>query len=220
MVDRNLLRVKERIASAVRRAGRDPNTVKLVVVTKEADEDGLRAAIECGETDFGENRVADAKDKIRTFGSEALKWHMIGHLQSNKARSAVKIFSLIHSLDSIRLAQILGNEAKKRSKRQEVLVEVNVSGEKSKFGIGPDELAHFLEVAGKFENINIKGLMTMAPLGKDPEEARPHFRRLRELRDKFGLKELSMGMTEDFEVAVEEGATMVRVGSAIFKNSV
>ena len=172
---------------------------------------------------IGENRVQDALLKYQAIGDRAA-WHLIGHLQTNKTRDAVKIFSLIHSLDSVRLAREIDKEASKLGKIQDALVEVNVSGEDSKFGIGPGELKDFLKEVALYPNINIKGLMTIAPMAGDPEKSRPYFRRLRELRDevntirymRYAIRDLSMGMTDDFEVAIEEGATMVRIGRAIF----
>jgi pyridoxal phosphate enzyme (YggS family) len=217
MIKENLARVKERIASAALKAGRDPNSVKLIVVTKEADCNKMREAVESGAVDVGENRVMDALSKKGYFDSHVLSWHMIGHLQTNKVRDAVKIFSTIHSVDSVKLAYIIDKEAGKNNKIQDVLIEVNVSGEESKFGIPPDKLDEFLNESHALKHVNIMGLMTMAPFVSDPEKARPHFRKLKELACRYEFKELSMGMTQDFEVAVEEGATMVRVGSAIFK---
>jgi len=217
MVRDNLASVRERIRRAAERAKRDPEAIRLVVVTKEADFDQMREAVEVGVTDVGENRLKAAISKKELFDSHVLSWHMIGHLQSKKAREAVKLFSLIHSVDSIKLACIINSEARKIGKTQDVLAEVNVSGEKSKFGIKPNALSNFIEEAKALKHINVRGLMTMAPFVENPEIARPIFRKLKELADTHGLKELSMGMTQDFEVAVEEGATMVRVGSAIFK---
>ena len=223
MIADNIIAVKQRIATCCKRSGRSPDDVSLVCVTKQADIDQMREAIRLGVRVIGENRVQDALEKHRIL-ADAAEWHLIGHLQTNKVRDAVRIFSLIHSLDSIRLAAEIDREAKKIKKVQEVLVQVNVSGEGSKFGIPPDKLEIFLKEAASYQNIGIKGLMTMAPMADDPEEARPHFRRLRELRDRiqelqianYKLKILSMGMTDDFEVAIEEGSTMVRVGRAIF----
>lgn len=217
MVRENLARVKERIKTASERRNRDPAGIKLVVVTKEAETDQIREIVEAGATDIGENRVKDALLKKELFDSHVLTWHMIGHLQSKKAKAAVKIFSIIHSVDTVKLAYIIDTEAKKNNKVQDILVEVNTSGEESKFGVKPGELGKFLEETGSLKHINIRGLMTMAPLADEAEIARPYFKKLKELADKYRLKELSMGMTQDFEVAIEEGATMVRIGSAIFK---
>lgn len=217
MVKENLANVRKRIEQAAARAGKDPRTVRLVVVSKEATVEQVRQAVEAGVNDIGENRVKDALLKKMVLDLHVLTWHMIGHLQTNKARDAVKIFSIIHSVHSVKLAYILNQEAKKQGKVQDILIETNVSGEKSKFGVKPGEIAQFLEEAHGLKNVNILGLMTMAPFTENAESARPFFRKLSELAGAHGLKELSMGMTQDFEVAVEEGATMVRVGSAIFK---
>ncbi|MBL7155593.1 MAG: YggS family pyridoxal phosphate-dependent enzyme [Candidatus Omnitrophica bacterium] len=216
MVKENLTRVKERIKAAAERVGRDLESVKIVVVTKEAKIDQVREAVEAGVADIGENRVKEALLKRNLLNSHVLAWHMIGHLQSNKVREAVRIFSLIHSVDSVRLAYILDREAAKNNKVQDILLEVNVSGEGSKFGIKPNDIENFLEETRSLKHLNVLGLMTMAPLVADAEVTRPYFRKLKELANAHRLKELSMGMTQDFEVAVEEGATMVRIGSAIF----
>ena len=216
MVRENLAHVKRRIEEAARRAGRDPNSVRLIAVTKEAEIEQVREALEAGAMDIGENRVKDALSKKNVLNSHVVTWHMIGHLQSNKAKDAVRIFSFIHSIDSVKLLHIISKEAKKTEKVQNILVEVNTSGEGTKFGIKPDSLAGFLEEAKHLSHINVLGLMTMAPFTDNSEKTRPCFKKLKELADKYKLKELSMGMTQDFEVAIEEGATMVRVGSAIF----
>jgi len=219
MVRENLTCVRERIQKTAERVGRDPGTIRLIVVTKEAEIDRMREAVDEGITDIGENRVKEALSKRELFDSHVLSWHMIGHLQSKKARDAVKIFSVIHSVDSLKLAYIINKEAGKNNKAQDVLLEVNTSGEKTKFGLKPEELENFLKETRHLKHINILGLMTMAPLAGDAESARPYFRKLKELADAHNLKELSMGMTQDFEVAIEEGATMVRIGSAIFSSS-
>ena len=217
MVIENLTKVRGRIREAALRVGRDPHSVTLVAVTKQAEIDGVREAIEFGVTDIGENRVKDAAQKRELLDSHILNWHMIGHLQSKKAKDAVRIFSVIHSVDTLKLACAIDKEAGKSGKVQDILIEVNVSGEKSKFGIAPGALGGFLKEAGHLKNINIAGVMTMAPFTDDAGRARPCFRELKKLADAHNLKEISMGMTQDFEVAVEEGATMVRIGSAIFR---
>lgn len=183
----------------------------------------IREAIGAGISDIGENRVQDAVSKFAEIGG-AVRWHLVGHLQTNKVRDAVRIFSLIHSVDSIRLAEAIDKEAGKAGKKQDALMQVNVSGEESKFGMRPEDANDFLKKVLLYPNIVIRGLMTIAPDDKNPESARPYFRALRELRDRIrashgGLDNftmLSMGMTGDFRVAVEEGATHVRVGRAIF----
>ncbi len=218
MIKENLVRVRKRIEQAAERAGRDPHTVRLIVVTKEAEIDEIREVMASGVTDIGENRAKDALSKREVFDSHLVSWHMIGHLQSNKAKDAVRIFSIVHSVDSIKLVHILNKEAKKNNKIQDILIEVNTSGEETKFGVKPNRVEDFLKEVRGLKHINILGLMTMAPFVKVAEMVRPYFKKLKQLADTHKLKELSMGMTQDFEVAIEEGATMVRIGSAIFKS--
>jgi len=213
----NLRGVQGRIEGAARKAGRDPGGVKLICVTKAAEIDQLREIVNAGIIEIGENRVKDALSKKELLDSHVLTWHMIGHLQSKKAKDAVGLFSVIHSVDTLKLAQVLDKEAGKIGKVQDIFIEVNVSGEESKFGIRPKGLDGFLEEAGHLKHIKVLGLMTMPPFSEDPEDSRPFFRKLKELARRHSLNGLSMGMTQDFEVAVEEGATMVRVGSAIFR---
>jgi len=186
-----------------------------VAVAKGFDASAVRAAFDCGVKDFGENRVQEAEKKIGQLSDfkPDITWHMVGHVQSNKARTAAELFDIIHSVDSVRLAGILSQRAEETLP---VLLEVNVSGEASKSGFAADEIAGVVEEAKQLPNLEVMGLMTIAPLTADPEEVRPVFRKLRELRDSLGLEHLSMGMTDDFEVAVEEGATMLRIGRAIF----
>ena len=216
MIPDNIKSVTQRIAKCCERSGRAAGDVKLICVTKEASIGQAEEALGCGVTDLGENRVRELADKYRAIGDRAA-WHLIGHLQTNKVKDAVRIASLIHSVDSIRLAKAVDAEAKKINKAQEVLVQVNTSGESSKFGLRPAEVPGFLKEVSLYTNINIKGFMTMAPESEDPELARPAFRALRELRDRTcGAFLLSMGMSNDFEVAIEEGSDMVRVGRAIF----
>lgn len=212
-----LASVRQRIRTGCEKAGRSPDDVTLIAVTKTADPAAIKEAVRLGVTDIGENRVQDALEKHAAIG-DAARWHMIGHLQTNKARDAVRLFSLIHSVDSIRLAREIDKEAKKIGKVQEILLEVNVSQEATKFGINPDDVTTVYKEIAPYANIQVKGLMTIAPEVADPEMARPYFRRLKELKDAlYELRELSMGMTNDFEVAIAEGATMVRVGRALFK---
>ncbi len=211
----NLKDVQGRIAQACERSHRSPGEITLVVVTKEVGVSAIRAAFDCGIRDFGENRVQDAEDKIGQLSDlkPDVTWHMVGHLQSNKARTAVELFDIIHSIDSVRLAEILSRRAEKAFR---VLLQVNVSGEATKSGFVVGEIANAVNEIKKLPNLKVMGLMTIAPLVSEPEEVRPVFRKLWELRDSLGLEHLSMGMTDDFEVAVEEGATMLRVGRAIF----
>lgn len=207
--------VRQRLAQAAQRAGRNPAGVALVGVSKNFPPEMVDAAVNAGLTLFGENKVQEARAKIPEVSSRA-HWHLIGHLQTNKARDAVALFELIHSVDSVKLAMELNKYAERAGKTQRVLLEVNVSGEASKFGLKTEDLPAVLAEIQALPRLQVDGLMTMAPFGKDAEAARPYFRRLRELGATHGLRELSMGMSHDFEVAVEEGATLVRVGTAIF----
>lgn len=219
----NLKTVTDRIASAAKSSGRDLPSVKLVVVTKTVGVDRLREAVDAGASILGENRVQEAKEKIEKLGPIA-SWHLIGHLQSNKAKYAVKLFYLIHSVDSLELAKEIDKQAAKIGKVQDVLIEVSISGEASKAGVAPENAAALIKDVAKLKNISIKGLMTIPPFSDSPEDSRPYFKKLRELSESVArenipgvsMKELSMGMSGDFDVAIEEGATMVRVGTAIF----
>ncbi len=219
----NLKHVRDRIASAAKRAGRDPSTVSLIVVTKTIDTGRIREAVAAGAAILGENRVQEAKEKIEQLGPIA-RWHLIGHLQTNKAKYAVKLFDLIHSVDNIGLAREIDKQAAKISKVQDILIEVSIAGEAAKAGVAIPETTALVREAAALRNISIKGLMTVPPLLDDPEAVRPYFRQLREMAAGIAaeripgvtMQELSMGMSGDFEAAVEEGATMVRVGTAIF----
>jgi PLP dependent protein len=211
--------VKAVIAAAAERAGRDYREIRLVAVTKTVGIDQVRQALALGITDFGENRVQDAAPKIEALPQA--RWHFIGHLQSNKVKDVLPRYSMIHSLDRPTLAATIQAAAEKLNLTVEALVQVNVSGEESKYGLNPLDLPSFLDYLRGLKRIRICGLMTMAPYVDDAEEVRPVFRELRELRDRCAkpemmLKELSMGMTNDYPIAVEEGATLVRVGSALF----
>jgi hypothetical protein len=211
----NIKLVNQRIRAAAERVGRDASTITLIAVSKAIEPDRVEAALAGGQVVFGESKVQEAKAKIPLVASRA-RWHMIGHLQTNKARDAVALFDLIHSVDSRRLAEELNRWAEGAGKTQAVLLEVNVSGEASKFGLKPEDLESTLKEINYLSRLEVRGLMTVAPFAEEAAQARPYFRRLRELRDAVGLRELSMGMSHDFEVAIEEGATMVRIGSAIF----
>jgi len=216
MIDDNLKSVRRRIAACCERSRRSLDEVKLIAVTKEASTEEISSVLSLGVKDIGENRIQDAAIKYGLIGERA-SWHMIGHLQTNKAKDAVRIFSLIHSVDSVRLAEAIDKEALKIGKVQDILVQANVSGEMSKFGMDPDGTAELIKSISACKNIRLRGLMTIAPESDDPESSRPFFKALRELSGRIGgLPELSMGMTGDFEVAIEEGATMVRVGRALF----
>ncbi len=215
--------IMTRIASAAKRAGRDPSTVRLVVVTKTVDQDRIREAVAAGAGILGENRVQEAKGKIEALGNVA-SWHLIGHLQTNKAKYAVKLFDLIHSVDNRELAAEIDRQAAKTGKVQDILIEVNIAGEASKAGMAVKQAPALVAEVGRLKNVSIKGLMTMPPYSEDPEASRPYFTVLRELAETIAkenipnvsMDELSMGMSGDFEVAIEEGATLVRVGTAIF----
>lgn len=214
-VAHNVERIRERIRAAAFRAGRRPENVTLVAVSKAIEPERIEAAVAAGQTLFGESKVQEARAKIPLVSQRA-RWHLVGHLQTNKAREAVAFFALIHSVDSIKLAVELNKWAEHAGKVQAVLLEVNASGETSKFGLKPEDLGAALSEINRLSRLEVQGLMTIAPFFEDTEKTRPSFRRLRELRDEAGLRELSMGMTHDFEVAIEEGATMVRIGTAIF----
>lgn len=216
----NLAAIRDRIANACQRAGRRSSEVEIVAVTKGHGPERVREASEAGLRLFGENRVQEAKAKIPQCPGQA-EWHLIGHLQTNKARDAVRLFAMIHSVDSLRLARELQKQAEKEARHLPVLIEVNVSGETSKFGYQPEQLLAELEELNALPRLELRGLMTMAPWTPEPEKVRPVFRRLRELKtaceQRLGvsLPHLSMGMSNDFEVAVEEGATLVRIGTAL-----
>lgn len=225
----NLGRVKARIMAATRRAGRDPAEVRLVAVSKGVSPQAIRRAYAAGLRDFGENRVEEALPKLEALKDlQGICWHMIGHIQSRKARLIVPAFAWVHSVDRVKIAHLLDREAEERSQRLAVLLECNVSGEATKDGWhladrwAWEALASEIAQVADLPHLEVRGLMTMAPWSADPETARPVFRQLRALRDHLSgivpgrWDELSMGMTDDFEVAVEEGATIVRIGRAIF----
>ncbi len=219
----NLQKVRERIAAAARRVGREPAAVRLVAVSKTVGLSELEEAKAAGQHLFGENYLQEARPKIAALGP-GVEWHFIGHLQSNKAKAAVELFALIHSVDRLPLALALNQAAAKLGKVQEVLLQINLAGEATKSGVSPSAAPKLLAAVAALPHLKVVGLMTMPPWFPDPEAVRPYFRALRELRDRLttpgarppALPELSMGMTGDFEVAVEEGATLVRVGTAIF----
>ena len=217
-VAENLLKVRQRIASAAARAGTDPQSIVLIAVTKTVDVPIIQEAIRAGVTDIGENYVQDAARKFEEIG-RAVRWHLIGHLQSNKVRQAVPVFDLIQSVDSISLAQEIGRRSLTVEKVSQVLVEVNISGEASKFGVQPGDALAFCEAVAGIEGVELAGLMGIAPFVDDSTVIRRSFAELKDLWDRLPSehrKWLSMGMTSDFEIAVEEGANMVRIGTAIF----
>ncbi|MDI3522461.1 MAG: dependent protein [Bacillota bacterium] len=219
----NVAAVRERIAEAALRSGRRPEDIRLIAVTKTVSPEVIGQALAAGITDVGENRVQEALGKAPALPA-GITWHLIGHLQTNKAKQAVQLFPWVHSLDSLHLAQALEKRAAAAGVRVKCLVEVNVAGEASKHGVRPEEALKLLEGVAALEHIEVRGLMTVAPYVTVPEEVRPVFRELAALaRQAAELKlpqvtmtELSMGMSGDFEVAIEEGATMVRIGTAIF----
>jgi pyridoxal phosphate enzyme (YggS family) len=219
----NIAQVRARIALAAERAGRDPAEITLVAVSKTKPVELVEMAYNCGVTDFGENRVQEALAKIARWHPQGLRWHLIGHLQSNKAGKVVEPFAYIHSVDSLHLAQVLSRHAQEQGQRLAILLEVNVAGETSKEGIALAEAPALARQVAELPALQIEGLMTVAPLAQDPEEVRPVFRELRLLRDRLRIDiplgrwtQLSMGMTDDYPIAIEEGATLVRVGRAIF----
>ncbi len=220
-----LARIRAQIEAAALKCGRSPQDVTLIAISKTHPASLVREAIELGATDIGENRVQEAEQKINEVGRYAARWHLVGHLQANKARRAVQLFDVIHSLDSLELARRLDRMCGEEGREKlPVLVQVDLGHEDTKSGIDESELREFIEGLKVLERVQLIGLMTLPPFFDDPEQARPFFRRLRELRDEFRAQgvfgdqkgELSMGMTHDFQVAIEEGATMVRVGTAIF----
>ncbi len=214
-VQENVEGVRIRMARAAERAGRDPGTVRLVAVTKSTDVSGIRAAYEAGLREFGENRVADAADKLAQVDDlrRSTTWHLVGHLQRNKVQAAIGLFDIIESVDSERLAERIDRLALTPFP---VLLEVNISREQAKHGFDYDTIEEAARRIQRCTNIDVRGLMTMAPKVDNPEEVRPFFRAVRDIGRILGVEEISMGMTNDFEVAIEEGATMVRVGRAIF----
>jgi hypothetical protein len=218
----NLRAIRERIAGAARRAGRDPDAVTLVGVSKTVAPERIREAVEAGLLDVGENRVQEARDKAPLL-PPAVRWHLVGHLQSNKVNAAVRLFGAIHSIDSADLLRQLERAAEREGRSPEAFVQIDLAGEATKFGAREEELGGILEAAATCRAVKMRGLMILPPYDPDPEKSRPYFRRLRErleaARERhpaLRLDGLSMGMSEDFEVAIEEGATVVRVGRALF----
>ena len=230
-ISERLDHIRERIASAARSAGRDPSSVRLVAVSKTFPIESVRDAYQTGQRDFGENRVQEALQKIeqalqKVEGSadQSIRWHLLGHLQTNKARKAAPAFAMIQSVDSVELIQKLDQAAADSGHAPELLIQVDLAGEATKYGAAPAEVPRLFEVAAASRAARIVGVMALPPYPETPEDSRPWFRQLRDLRDRWQasgvpapmLRELSMGMSGDFEVAIQEGATMVRVGTAIF----
>jgi hypothetical protein len=223
-IKENVAHVRERIAAACRHSGRAPDDVKLVAVSKTFPPQSIRAAYEAGLRDFGENRVQEAAAKRPVLSDLSITWHFVGHLQTNKAKAARELFHWVHSVDSFRLAQKLDQAAAPGRGRLPVLLEVNLGGEESKAGVGQSEVIQLAEQISQLATLEVRGLLFIPPFLEDPEQVRPYFRRLRELAQEVdaknianvSMRELSMGMSHDFEVAIEEGATIIRVGTAIF----
>lgn len=223
-IKENIERVRERIMAACRRSGRQPEDVKLIAISKTFPAERIREAYEAGLRDFGENRVQEADAKRPALADLTITWHLVGHLQTNKAKSARELFHWIHSVDSLRLAEKLDKSAVCSGERLPVLLEVNLGEELSKSGVREAEVMPLAEQISRLATLELRGLMGIPPFSEDAEQSRPHFRRLREAARKLeaanlpgvSMHELSMGMSHDFEVAIEEGATMIRVGTAIF----
>jgi len=219
----NVAKLRARVAEAARRAGVEPETIRLVAVTKTIPVEAIREAVAAGITAVGENRVQEAEAKLPEIG-RTVEWHLVGHLQTNKAAKAVHLFDVIHSIDSMKVARAVSRHVQEVGRDLGLLVQVNTSGEESKFGVPPQEAPGLVEEMCSLPGIRIRGLMTIGPFRPDPQEARPSFHRLRKLAEKIGslgfpgveMTWLSMGMTGDFEVAIEEGANLIRVGTAIF----
>ena len=223
-IPENLAHVRERIANAAGRAGRKPEDVRLIAVSKTHPIEAVRAAADAGQVDFGENKVQEALQKIAQSADTRLRWHLIGHLQSNKARKAAAAIGAIHAIDSVDLLKRVDQAAAEAGRTVDVLIQVDLALEDTKYGAPVDVVPVIVEAAGACTAARLKGLMLLPPMAENPEDARPWFARLRALRDGLveggaaadRLHELSMGMSHDFEVAIAEGATMVRVGTAIF----
>jgi hypothetical protein len=223
-IKENLEVLRNRIKEAAYRVARDPNEIELVAVTKLVDVAQIKEVLHNKINIIGENRVQEAKIKFSQLKNYNIKWHLIGHLQRNKVKDAIMIFDMIQSVDTITLAKEIDKRAGIANKIMDILIQVNTSGEESKFGISPSSTLEIIQQISKFKNIRIKGLMTIGPLVANPEDTRPYFRKLAELRDEVAqqniedveMRYLSMGMTNDFEVAIEEGSNMIRLGRAIF----
>ena len=224
VIKENLTRVHRRIEQAAARCGRDPASVRLLAVSKTVAAESVKKAIDAGVRLLGENYIQEAREKAAALMGSPASWHFIGHLQTNKARFAVELFDLIHSVDSLKLARELDKKARQLNKVQPILIQLNIAEEKSKSGITEQAAPQLIREVSRYDNLSIRGLMTMPPFFNAPEKVRPYFKALRQLANRIAamniggvtMTELSMGMTGDFEVAVEEGATIVRVGTAIF----
>jgi pyridoxal phosphate enzyme (YggS family) len=223
-VAENVERVQERIHRACRQSGRDVKDIRLIAVSKTKPAEAVRQAYAAGLREFGENRVQEAAAKHQQLEDLDIVWHLIGHLQSNKAKQAVRIFDWVHSVDSLHLAEKIDREATALGRNMPVLIEVHLGEETSKFGVEEDDLVRMAEAIAALPSLELRGLMTLPPFFDDPEKVRPFFRRLRELAERIDarnlpgvqMRDLSMGMSHDFEIAIEESATIIRVGTAIF----
>jgi hypothetical protein len=224
VIRENVAQVRERIAAACRRSQRGPDGVKLLAISKTFPPESIREAYQAGLRDFGENRVQEAAAKRPALSGLSITWHLVGHLQTNKAKTARELFQWVHSVDSFRLAQKLDQVTASAGGRLPILLEVNLGGEESKAGVGESDVIQLAEQISGLATLEVRGLMVIPPFFADPEQVRPYFRQLRELAHKIeardipnvSMRELSMGMSHDFEVAIEEGATIIRVGTAIF----
>jgi len=214
MLEDSLSYIYTRIEAACERANRNPDEITIIAATKYVDTEGVKAVFQAGLTHIGENRVQDAQAKKKA-AEAAGTWHMIGHLQTNKVKKALEIFDSIDSVDSFKLAEKINQKASCLGRNIEILIEVNTSGEAAKYGVAPDNLSSLITEIEKLENLKVTGLMAMAPLADDPEKARPYFKVLKSLQG--DLPRLSMGMSDDFEVAIEEGATEIRLGRVLFE---
>lgn len=224
MIAENLMRIRADIARAAKKSGRNPDDIQLLAVSKRQDAEQIMEARRCGQNLFGENFIQEARDKIEQL-DPAITWHFIGHLQSNKAKIATGLFQLIETVDSLKLATALNRHAADLGKVLDILIQINVGQEQQKSGALPDRSEELIQAAGKLKNIRVRGLMTMPPFADDPEQSRPYFRALKKIADDFHGKGyfgaeadpiLSMGMSADYRIAIEEGATLVRIGTAIF----
>ena len=224
MIPENLTQVKRRIIEAAKRVGRDSSDVRLLAVSKEQTDVTVAEGVHAGMTLFGENKIQEARSKIEVLGRDGLEWHFIGRLQKNKVKFIFDLFDLVHSVDSLALAEAIHKKAQTLGSCMPILLQVNVSGEKSKLGMDPLIVPKEIHRLAKLEGVKVRGLMTIPPYNRNPENSRPYYVCLRELRDTCSnlgipgvqLDELSMGMSNDYEVAVEEGATLVRVGTGLF----
>lgn len=224
MMKNRIQKIEQQIREAAIKAGRSPEEIRLVAVSKIKPAEMVREAMQAGQRIFGENYIQEAVAKIEEIGSEGIEWHFIGHLQSKKSKYAAGVFTLIHSVDSLKLAREIDKQAAKKGTIQEILIQVNTSGEESKSGATDASVIELVRDVAALEHVAVKGLMTMPAFFDDPEGARPYFRQLRLIKERIEslaipgveMKELSMGMSGDFEVAIEEGSTLVRVGTAIF----